>query len=57
MRAIPRVVLAIASAVIVAGCSADPTASPQPTDQAGIAFHDTLVRARAGAEAQGADEA
>jgi hypothetical protein len=57
VRAIRCAVFAIASVVIVAGCSGGPAPNAQPTDEAGIAYHDTLVRARAEAELGGADEA
>jgi hypothetical protein len=47
----------IASVVIIAGCSADPTATPEPSSATELSFHESVLQARAEAEEQGADEA
>jgi hypothetical protein len=57
VRAKTRVFVAIASVVIVAGCTADPTASPGPSGAAEMTFHESVVQARTEAESGGADEA
>jgi hypothetical protein len=57
VRGLHGVVGAIACAFVIAGCSGGSTISPSPSGEAERAFHEEVVRARAEAETQGADEA